>query len=338
MSWANRTLVELAGAVAVERRCSETVPSDVQKLDVPEIAGLRPQLVCPGDQVTAEPGVLRGRGVLEREDGKLVATTCGVVEKVNKLLYVRPLKHRYTGSIGDVVVGRIVEVQQERWAVEIGTAMLAYLHLGAVQLPGNVQRRRTDEDTLRMRELYEENDIISAEVQKVHDTGELALQTRSSRYGKLQNGVVVTLPAVYIRRQAQHLVTLPQIGAMLVLGNNGWVWVCAPPRVEGSGHQETLNFSQMDVRYEQVGEGLRERICRVRNAVLALAAHGLEVTPESITLAYHKSLASGLAAWELLDAARCASAGLAEAALAEAMARAEGSSSVRHSAARSSVA
>ena len=80
---------------------------------------------------------------MERHDGKLVATTCGVVEHVNKLLYVRPLKHRYSGSVGDVVVGRIVEVQTDRWAVEIGTAQLAYLHLGAIQLPGNVQRRRT---------------------------------------------------------------------------------------------------------------------------------------------------------------------------------------------------
>merc|ERR1712087_17227 len=126
------------------------------------------------------------------------------------------------------------------------------------------------------------------------------------KYGKLQNGVLVTLPSVYVRRQAQHLVTLPQIGVMAVLGNNGWVWVCAPPKVAGSGRQETLNFSQMDVRYEQVGEGLRERIIRVRNTILALAAQGLEITLESITLAYQRSLEHGLAAWELLDATRCA--------------------------------
>merc|ERR1712187_180908 len=108
-----------------------------------------------------------------------------------------------------------------------------------------------------MREFFEENDIISAEVQKVHESGELALQTRNSRYGKLQNGVLAAVPSVLVRRQAQHLVTLPKIGVMVALGNNGWVWVCAPPKVAGSGRQETLNFSQMDVRYEQVGEGLR---------------------------------------------------------------------------------
>lgn len=320
MSWGTPAAAQLAGAVAVQRRADGSTSSP----EVPEIGGLRSRLVCPGDTVTAEPGALRGRGIVEREDGKLVATTTGVLEHVNKLLYIRPLKHRYVGSVGEVVVGRIVEVQAERWSVEIGTAMLAYLHLGAIQLPGNIQRRRTDDDTLRMREFYEENDIISAEVQRVHENGELALQTRNARYGKLQNGVCATVPSYYVRRQAQHVVTLSGISVQVVLGNNGMVWVSAPPKVAGSGRQETINFSQMDVRYDRVGEDLRERICRVRNAVLALAAHGLEVTPESITFVYEQSLERGLAAWELVDTARCASSGLVEAVVDQAMASGAG--------------
>jgi len=318
MSWATPALAELAGSVTVERHNDDVNPLAEARAGVQEIAGLRPQLVCPGDRVTAEPGALKGRGVQENEDGKLVATNCGVVEQVNKLVYVRPLKHRYAGSVGDVVVGRIVEVQSERWSVEIGASRLAFLHIGAIQLPGSVQRRRTEEDSLRMREFLAENDTISAEVQNVSDQGQISLQTRSSKYGKLQNGVLVSMPCVCLRRQAQHLLTLPQIGVMVVLGNNGWVWVCAPPEMDGVGHQETMNFSQIDIRYQHVGEGLRERICRVRNTCLALASQGLEVTPESITLAYDRSLECGLAAWELLDPTRCASAGLVEAVLTEA--------------------
>eukprot|EP00930_Biecheleria_cincta_P050950 TRINITY_DN36101_c0_g1_i1.p1 TRINITY_DN36101_c0_g1~~TRINITY_DN36101_c0_g1_i1.p1 ORF type:complete len:352 (-),score=50.59 TRINITY_DN36101_c0_g1_i1:36-1055(-) len=321
VAWATGAIQELAGTVAVERRgrAPGSIDKDgslaltdtpLAKLAVTPIPGLQSQLVCPGDVVSAEPGALRGRGVVERDDGKLVATTCGVMEHVNKLLYVRPLRHRYVGSVGDVVVGRIVEVQAERWAVEVGTAQLAHLHLGAIQLPGNVQRRRTDEDSLRMKEFFEENDIISAEIQKVHESGELSLQTRNARYGKLQNGVLASVPSVYVRRQAQHLVTLPTIGVMVVLGNNGWVWVCAPPKVAGSGRQETLNFSQMDVRYETVGPEMRERITRVRNAVQCLATHGLEVTPDTITFVYDQSKKLDLAAWELQDPARCDAAGL----------------------------
>jgi len=107
---------------------------------------------------------------------------------------------------------------------------------------------------------------------------------------------------------------------MVVLGNNGWVFACAPPKVLGAGRQETLNFSQMDVRYELVEVVAREKICRVRNVVLALAANGLEVTSDSIGFVYAQSVERGLAAWELLDGPRCSAAGLVEAVIAEAVA------------------
>ena len=43
-----------------------------------------------------------------------MATTCGVVERVNKLVSVRPLRSRYGAEVGDVVVGRVLEVSRAR--------------------------------------------------------------------------------------------------------------------------------------------------------------------------------------------------------------------------------
>ena len=48
-----------------------------------------------------------------------------------------------------------------------------------VNLPGGVQRRRTHEDQLQMRDLYVEGDLISAEVQQFYGDGALSLHTRS---------------------------------------------------------------------------------------------------------------------------------------------------------------
>lgn len=41
---------------------------------------------------------------------QLVATVCGVVDKVNKLITVRTLHRRYAPEVGDIVLGRVTEV------------------------------------------------------------------------------------------------------------------------------------------------------------------------------------------------------------------------------------
>jgi len=66
----------------------------------------------------------------------LRASVAGILEKVNKLISIRPLKARYNGEIGDLIVGRITEVQQKRWKVDINAKLDAVLLLSSVNLPG----------------------------------------------------------------------------------------------------------------------------------------------------------------------------------------------------------
>ena len=122
-------------------------------------------VVSPGEPIPVEPGFLRGHGTTVRSDGVLVATVAGVVEHVNKLVSVRPLRARYHGEVGDVVVCRIVEVGAKRWKADVNARQNAILLLSSVNLPGGVQRRRTAEDQLNMRQFYVEGDLVSAEVQ-----------------------------------------------------------------------------------------------------------------------------------------------------------------------------
>lgn len=70
------------------------------------------------------------------DDDSLKASVAGVMQKVNKLICIRPLKSRYVGEIGDVVVGRVLEVQQRRWKVETNSRLDSVLQLSAVNLPG----------------------------------------------------------------------------------------------------------------------------------------------------------------------------------------------------------
>ncbi|MBX9694737.1 MAG: hypothetical protein K2Z81_20285, partial [Cyanobacteria bacterium] len=123
--------------------------------------------VIPGEMITEETDYMRGHGTLLIE-GKLVATLSGTVEKINKLISVKPLRARYQGEVGDVLVGRITEVGPKRWKVDVNSRQDAVLLLSAITLPGGIQRRRTTSDELNMRSFFVENDLISCEVQQFY--------------------------------------------------------------------------------------------------------------------------------------------------------------------------
>ncbi|CAG8936598.1 unnamed protein product [Penicillium salamii] len=151
-------------------------------------------VVTPGEVVTSDPQWMRGHGTyMNPLSTSIIATVAGNVQKTNKLLSVQPLRARYTPEIGDLVVGRIVEVQSRRWKVDVAAPLLAQLPLSAINLPGGILRRRTSADELQIRTFFSEGDLVIAEVQSVHQDGSASLHTRSLKYGKLRNGIFLAV-------------------------------------------------------------------------------------------------------------------------------------------------
>jgi len=238
-------------------------------------------LVAPGDVITRDTGFMRGHGTYMADD-VLYASVAGVVERVNKLISVTPLKTRYNGEIGDVVVGRVVEVQQKRWKVDIKSRLDSVLLLSSVNLPGGELRRRSAEDELSMRRYLSEGDLISAEVQNIYNDGSLSLHTRSLKYGKLGQGVLVQVSPSLVKRRKTHFHQLP-VGASLILGNNGFVWIYQ----SGGGEEEGGGGFAADLEVVQHQE--REVMARLRNVILALANNGTMLWDTSIMYGYEAS-------------------------------------------------
>ncbi|KAJ3108235.1 Exosome complex component RRP4 [Phlyctochytrium planicorne] len=236
--------------------------------------GSSAQVVVPGEVITSDTSFMRGHGTYNDEE-KLVASVLGVVDRVNRLISVKPLRARYAGEIGDVVVGRIMEVGQKRWKVDIAAKQDAILPLAAVDLPGGELRRRSESDELQMRSLLNEGDLISAEIQAFFQDGAVSLHTRSLKYGKLRTGSLVTVSPSLIRRSKSHFLSMP-FGVDIVLGLNGYIWVCK--------HEEQGKIAQ-DVTHE-----FRETLARVCNCIMALASQGSAIFDTSIHYAYEASL------------------------------------------------
>ncbi|XP_038982795.1 exosome complex component RRP4 homolog [Phoenix dactylifera] len=241
--------------------------------------------------VNNEDGILKGHGTSEL-DGQVVATLCGVVERVNKLVYVRALRARYKPEVGDIIVGRVIEIAFKRWRLEINFSQDAVLMLSSMNLPDGIQRRRTAVDELNMRSIFEENDVICAEVRGFQHDGSLHLQARSQKYGKLERGQLLTVPAYLVKRRKQHFHHLEQYGVDLILGCNGFVWVGEHlktgehdmlddqerrPEISKSNkiddEEQEWTFTPLEVRHH---------ICRIANAVRLLSALGFILTVEAI--------------------------------------------------------
>ncbi|KAH0615408.1 hypothetical protein JD844_004605 [Phrynosoma platyrhinos] len=212
-------------------------------------------LVAPGDTITTDPGYMRGHGTY-LADEKLMASVAGVVERVNKLVCVKALKTRYNGEVGDIVVGRITE------------------------------RRRSAEDELAMRDYLQEGDLISsgqAEVQAVFSDGAVSLHTRSLKYGKLGQGVLVQVSPSLVKRQKTHFHDLP-CGASIILGNNGFIWIYPTPE------QKDEEAGGFVTNLELVPLPDREVISRLRNCIMALVTQKLMLYDTSILYCYEASL------------------------------------------------
>lgn len=234
--------------------------------------------VCVGDLIEEEntAELLKGHGI-QSIDGKLFSTVCGRVERIDKLVSVRPLKSRYTAEVGEVVIGRVMGILTGQWKVDINGRQEALMGLTSVYLPGQVHRRRTEEDESNMRSVFREGDLLVAEVQTVRHDGGTNLHTRSEKYGKLMNGRLVTISASLVQRQRQHFHTIDDLGALIIFGCNGYIWI-GPNLVEGHplGEKECL-----------------ESLARLTSAVKVLARLCLLVYLDSVLSVFHLSVETG---------------------------------------------
>ncbi|MCJ1422127.1 hypothetical protein MMC29_000006 [Sticta canariensis] len=205
----------------------------------------------------------------------------------------RSVLARYVAEVGDVVVGRVTEIAAKRWKVDLNARRDAALMLSAVNLPGGIQRRRTAEDELNMRAVYEEGDMIS-----------------------LSSGQLITVPANLVKRQKQHFHSLeaiglrtdaPQAGSQpasaarntgrtplsywqlievlrwagmyagvdLIIGCNGMIWVARHGSLVPSPGQEAPEAVALTAADHQ-------HIARAATAVEALAKLRLTITAASI--------------------------------------------------------
>lgn len=291
-------------------------------------------IVLPGDVLSSEKGYLRGHGTFVIESKKntteneenndmydedeelysdeemegheensnskaIVSSVAGVVSRINRLIQVNPIQYRYTGEVGDVIVGRVIEVEQRRWKVDLNAQHYGTLHLGAINLPGGALRRRTVEDSLNMRTFFTERDLISAEIAKVNTDGRLNVHTRSLRYGKLENGVVVYVGSQLIKRSKNHFISFNEdIGIDAIFGLNGIIWLQVRNKLaqqERDTVEDTKMISEMEEKQKIHASKVyskkeRLQLARMRNVIVWMNKNRRFITEETVEAEFMRSI------------------------------------------------
>ncbi|KAL3315640.1 Exosome complex component RRP4 [Cichlidogyrus casuarinus] len=241
-------------------------------------------------------------------ESSMHASLAGRIRTVNKLVYVEPLKARYSGNVGDTIVGRIVGVEQRRWLVDVNSYQHGILQLANVKLPGGELRRKSEDDERAMRSFMKEGDLIVAEVHDVYRDGSLQLHMPGVRTGRLGEGCFASVAPSSIKKQKLHRHQLnvpkgcgsnsncsddliPHVSVGLILGCNGYVWI-GPARGMALGTGTGASLLSLDSESMSKSDLFNEylSIARVRNCVLALASSGVPVWELSV-------LASCEASW-----------------------------------------
>ncbi|KAI5462521.1 hypothetical protein BGZ63DRAFT_423774 [Mariannaea sp. PMI_226] len=266
-------------------------------------------ILTPGTLITSNPQWMRGHGTyVPSGSSDITSSLAGTLTKTNKLLSVRPLRARYTPEIGDLVVGRIVEVQAKRWRVDVAASQLAILQISAINLPGGILRKRTETDELQIRSFFAEGDLVVAEVQQLHQDGAASLHTRSLKYGKLRNGVFVSVSGtgggggvVRSKRQVWTMDVANAGGKVdILLGVNGYIWISK--HVEGDANAESAGINRMEEsvtskvyssQNDPIDVSAMREIARIRSVILALVENGLRVDEETVTNGYNEAVELG---------------------------------------------
>jgi len=108
-----------------------------------------------------------------------------------------------------------------------------------------------------MRTFFTEGDLLVAEVQQLYADGGASLHTRSLKYGKLRNGVFVSIPPMLAVRSKSHMYSIGN-GVHCILGTNGYVWVSKDVKTNKS---TTVSITRLDEEANEAIYSNENEVC-----------------------------------------------------------------------------
>ncbi len=180
------------------------------------------EIVTPGD-LLAEGDFMAGRNSY-KIGSKVYACKLGLVEYKGKVVNVVALNTFYIPSVGDLVIGKIVEINLHGWTVDINSPYLATLRASeAINKPYKPQK---DE----LSEILDIGDIIQAKVIAFDRTRDPLLTIREPGLGKITRGQIIKvspakIPRIIGRKGSMINILKKETHCNITVGQNGLIHI-----------------------------------------------------------------------------------------------------------------
>lgn len=229
------------------------------------------QLVTPGD-LLAENDYANGENTY-KENGKIYATRVGLFYQEDKRVYVVALKSFYIPMVGDIVIGKVLEVTLGGWLVDIRAPYPAMLRASdALERPFRPQR-----DDLPS--LFDVGDMLIAKIVAYDRTRDPLLTVHERGLGKIARGQIIEITPTKIPRiigKKGSMITMlkDKTGCQITIGQNGRVQlsgklpederlaIMAIRKIEQEAHTSGLTDRIAEMLREEKGESPEKEVVK----------------------------------------------------------------------------
>ena len=177
------------------------------------------EIVIPGEMIAEGENYLPGEGTEKREN-KIYSLKYGLLEESNKLVKVISLSGVYQARRGNVVIGKVENINFNGWMINIYTANNAFLSL--MEVPQYVNKDGLEE-VMRI------GDMVVAKIWAINKRG-IDLSIKSRDLGKIEQGLIIKVnpnkvPRIIGREGSMIKLIKDKTDCEITVGQNGLIWI-----------------------------------------------------------------------------------------------------------------
>ena len=175
--------------------------------------------IIPGEVIAKGDKYLPGENT-EKKGENIIALRYGLAEEVGGLVKVIPLSGVYFPRRGNVVIGKVENINLNGWFINIGTPENAFLPLSEVQ--GYVGKNELEE-------VMEMGSIAIAKIKDVNKRG-VDLTIKGRGLGRVEEGMIVEInpykvPRIIGKEGSMINLIKAETGCNITVGQNGLIGI-----------------------------------------------------------------------------------------------------------------